>query len=103
VRGGQYWLEPTALAFDRLLCNEPLRILFSVVTGTRVRSWHAGAWWPVIPFGKIDWTGPEGTQLCIGIGMRHRSDAEALVAELQRQIAGQTRDAGSASDCRPQE
>jgi hypothetical protein len=86
VRGGQYWLEPTALAFDRLLCNEPLRILFSVVTGTRVRSWHAGAWWPVIPFGKIDWTGPEGTPLCIGIGMRHSADADPLVAEMQRRI-----------------
>jgi len=104
MRGnGHYWLEANALTFHRLLTKEPLRIPFEVITGARIGSRHAGKWLVGSPIVKIDWTSPDGVRLTSGIGMRHRSDADALVAELQRQIAGQTRDAGSASDCRPQE
>ena len=94
VRGnGHYWLEPDALAFHRLLTNEPLRIPFSVITGARIGSWHAGKWLLGSPIVKIDWLSPDGARLTSGIGMRHRADAEALVDEVQRRLAGSRRTA----------
>lgn len=85
VRGnGHYWLEPDALVFHRLLIKEPLRIPYSAITGARIATWHAGKWLTGSPIAKIDWLATDGSRLTSGIGMRHRTDAEALMVEVQR-------------------
>ena len=83
LRGnGRYWLDADAFVFLRHLTKEPFRIPFAAISGARIGSWHAGKWLAGSPIVKIDWTGPGGDHLSSGIGMRHRDDADALVALL---------------------
>ena len=104
MRGnGHYWLEANALTFHRLLTKEPLRIPFEVITGARIGSRHAGKWLVGSPIVKIDWTSPDGVRLTSGIGMRHRSDACALIAEMQRRIFEKNSDIEQASVSTAQE
>ena len=79
---GEYWIDTSALFFQRHLTDAPIVISFGDVLDVKVGKWHSGRWAGGAPVVKIVWRKPD-IRLSSGfVFSRHVRETQALVQEI---------------------
>ncbi len=80
---GEYWLDASALCFQRYLVETPIAIRFGDVLEVKLGKWHSGRWAGGAPVVKIVWRKAEDLLSSGFVLSRDLSETEALVRDIR--------------------
>ena len=83
---GEFWIDASALFFQRYLTEIPIVISFSDVLNVKVGKWHSGRWAGGAPVVKIVWKKADKHLSSGFVFSRDAQDTDVLVQEIRSQM-----------------